>query len=142
MKKGFNAIAVFSEDGKRLLMCERKKDPYKGLLNFVGGKIEDNETGPEAAYRELFEETGITGEQIKLERVMDLVYHRDGFYLEIYTGRLLSPTALKEEKNPLIWVDVEENRQAFFDASRFAGDGNIGHIVTKILIRKKELLGL
>ena len=142
MKNGFNAIAVFSEDGKKLLMCERKKEPYKGLLNFVGGKIEDGEDGTDAAYRELFEETGIGKEKIELKRVMDFTYFSDGFYLEIYAGRLSSPVVLKEEKNPLLWVGVDENREAFFDSSRFAGDGNIGHIIRKITVHKKELLGL
>ncbi|MBQ9543664.1 MAG: NUDIX hydrolase [Clostridia bacterium] len=138
----YNAIAVFSADAKLLLMCERKKDPYKGLLNFVGGKIEEGETGSEAAYRELFEETGIDKDKIVLKPVMDLVYRCDGFYLEIYAGRLKEKVELKEEKNPLLWVDVEENRDLFFDSSRYAGDGNIGHIVRKILIHKKEYLDI
>ena len=64
MRKAYNAVAVFSPDGKSVLMCERKADPYKGLKNFVGGKIEPGESGEKAAYRELFEETGIASEQI------------------------------------------------------------------------------
>ena len=37
-----------------------EKEPYKGMYNFVGGKVEEGETNDEAAYRELFEETGIS----------------------------------------------------------------------------------
>lgn len=55
--QGYNAIAVFNETSDKLLMCRRKKDPYKGLSNFVGGKIELNEDSLMAAYRELEEET-------------------------------------------------------------------------------------
>ncbi len=58
--KGYNIIAVYSADQKTLLMCRRFHDPYMGLLNFVGGKIEPDEDGMDAAYRELWEETGIT----------------------------------------------------------------------------------
>ncbi len=141
MMKAYNAVAVFSPDGKSVLMCRRRADPYKGLLNFVGGKIEPGESGEKAAYRELFEETGIASEQIELKHVMDFTYLCDGFLLEIWTGRLKEDVPLVEEKNPLLWVGVEENREAFFDGTRFAGDGNIGHIINKILIHKKEILG-
>ena len=58
--RGYNVIVVYNENADKILMCKRKKDPYKGLANFVGGKIEKNENGLDAAYRELEEETTIT----------------------------------------------------------------------------------
>ena len=39
--QGYNLIAVFNKAADRLLMCRRKKEPYKGLSNFVGGKIKN-----------------------------------------------------------------------------------------------------
>ena len=51
MKK-YNVIVVFNEAADRILMCRRRKDPYKGLSNFVGGKVEKGESGLNAAYRE------------------------------------------------------------------------------------------
>ena len=53
MMQGYNAIVVFCENADKMLMCKRRKNPYKGLSNFVGGKIEKNENGLDAAYREL-----------------------------------------------------------------------------------------
>ena len=47
-----NLIVVFNNDLEKVLFCIRAKEPYKGLYNFVGGKVEDNETNEEAAYRE------------------------------------------------------------------------------------------
>ena len=38
--QGYNLIVVFSEDRTKMLMCRRLKEPYMGLYNFVGGKIE------------------------------------------------------------------------------------------------------
>ena len=38
MKK-YNAIVVFDDSMGQILMCRRNKEPYKGKLNFVGGKI-------------------------------------------------------------------------------------------------------
>ena len=37
--RGYNVIVVYNENADKILMCKRKKDPYKGLANFVGGKI-------------------------------------------------------------------------------------------------------
>ena len=66
--QGYNLIVVFSPEGDKVLMCRRIKEPYKGLSNFVGGKIEPGEDGETAAYRELFEETGITRRDIQLRQ--------------------------------------------------------------------------
>ena len=40
---GYNVIVVFNETEDKILMCKRRNNPYKGLSNFVGGKIEENE---------------------------------------------------------------------------------------------------
>ena len=37
--KGYNIIVVFDETAEKVLMCRRRKKPYQGLANFVGGKI-------------------------------------------------------------------------------------------------------
>ena len=68
----YNCIIVFNKIKDRALFCKRQKDPYKGLYNFVGGKVEPGEDAEAAAYRELFEETGITRRQIRLYRLMEM----------------------------------------------------------------------
>ena len=55
-----NLVIVFNKNRDKVLMCQRRKDPYKGKLNFVGGKVQKGESSECAAYRELFEETGIS----------------------------------------------------------------------------------
>lgn len=55
--KHCNCIVVLNRAGDRILFCRRSKDPYKGLYNFVGGKVEEGESSNHAAYRELYEET-------------------------------------------------------------------------------------
>ena len=72
--KQYNLIVVFNDNLEKSLFCIRAKDPYKGLYNFVGGKVEEGETNDNAAYRELFEETGISNKDIELEHFMDLNY--------------------------------------------------------------------
>ena len=93
MMQGYNVIVVFNENDDKILLCKRRKNPYKGLSNFVGGKIEVNENGFDAAYRELEEETSITQNDITLSHLMDLTYYCELCYLEVYVGKLNILTA-------------------------------------------------
>ncbi|MDE6725672.1 MAG: NUDIX domain-containing protein [Ruminiclostridium sp.] len=135
--QGYNLVAVFSKDCSKMLMCKRLKDPYKGLINMVGGKIEENEDHETAAYRELFEETGITREQIKLTHLMDFTYHLDNCYVEVYVGRLNCEVTVKGDENTLFWSGFDHD---FFDMEEYAGEGNIGHIMEHIKLFKEQLL--
>jgi 8-oxo-dGTP diphosphatase len=126
--QGYNCIMVFHQNGN-LLFCKRRKDPYLGLYNLVGGKIEAGEDGFDAAYRELFEETGISPNDIKLHHMMDFTYYNQDCYVEVYVGHLQGEVVLQEEDHPLEWLNMRED---FFDSSRFAGEGNIGHMVEQV----------
>ena len=128
MKK-YNIIIVYSPDESRVLMCRREKDPYKGLLNFVGGKVEGGEDELAAAYRELYEETGIGETDIRLTHAMDFQYYLSGFELQVFAGKLLKDVPLHKEVNELLWISVTEN---FCDTTRFAGEGNIAHMLLRL----------
>lgn len=136
--RGYNVIAVFSPDRRTMLMCKRIKDPYKGLYNFVGGKIEPGEDGYAAAYRELYEETGITEADIRLIHLMDFSYPLDDCYVEVYVGVLNREVKVYEEKNPLFWTSLDKN---FYDMTVYAGEGNIGHIMEHIKMHGSEIFG-
>ena len=135
--RGYNIIVVYNENADKILMCKRKKEPYKGLENFVGGKIEKNENGLDAAYRELKEETTITKDDIMLLHMMDFTYYLENCYLEVYVGRLNKIIDVKGAENKLFWSTLDNN---FFDETQYAGEGNIGHIVRHIQTFKGELL--
>lgn len=128
--KHLNCIIVFNQFKDKVLFCKRVKDPYKGLYNFVGGKVEPGEPPFTAAYRELQEETGIRKTDICLYRLMDLTYYAQNFVLEIYIGQLQKDVRLVQEINPLVWLPLTEN---FADSERFAGDQNIAHIINVAL---------
>ena len=125
--QGYNLVAVFNKERDKMLMCKRLKDPYIGLYNMVGGKIEEGENSEDAAYRE----------QIKLTRLMDFTYYLDNCYVEVYVGGLNCDVTVKGDENTLLWSGFEHN---FFDMAEYAGEGNIGHIMEHIKLFKEKLL--
>ena len=135
--KSYNLIVVYNESADRVLLCRRRKKPYQGRSNFVGGKIEAGEDGLAAAYRELWEETAITESDITLTHFMDLTYHADGVLLEVYVGKLRRACEVAGDENELYWSPLDRN---FFDAEIFAGNGNMGHILAEIARGKEKFL--
>ena len=130
MKK-MNVIVIFDKELKKTLMCKRTKEPYIGMYNLVGGKIEKENDGLNEAYRELEEETNIKKADVELIHFMNMTYIKWDKELEVYYGILNKDVTLVEEVNKLEWVDINDN---FFDMSRYAGEGNIGHIIEEIKI--------
>lgn len=130
MKK-YNVIVVFSKDLNKTLMCKRTKEPYKGMFNLVGGKIEKENDSLNEAYRELREETNINNDDISLVHFMNIEYITMGKSIEVYYGILNKDVLLIEEVNKLKWTDINDN---FFDMNKYAGEGNIGHIIEEIKI--------
>lgn len=127
--KGYNLIAVFNQAEDQLLMCKRKKNPYQGLANLVGGKIEKDENGIQAAYRELEEETTITSNDIELSHLMDFTYYLEDCFIEVYVGKLNKEIGVFGDENELFWSDLDKD---FSDESKYAGNGNIDHILKVI----------
>lgn len=134
MKK-YNVIVVFDKDFNKTLMCKRTKEPYKNMYNLVGGKIEKENDGFSEAYRELYEETNISKNDITLIHFMNIEYVVFDKILEVYYGILNKEVNLIEEVNKLEWVNINDN---FFNMKKYAGEGNIGHIIEEIKISLKS----
>ena len=134
--KRLNVVLVFNKEKDKILMCKRAKEPYKGKYNLVGGKLEENEDSLEGAYRELEEETGITKDDTILTYLMNFEYKLLDMQLQVFVGKLNKEKTLVEEVNKLYWMDLNEN---FFDEEKFAGEGNIGHMLCQVNINKKQI---
>lgn len=134
--RGLNLVALFNKKGDRVLMCTRRRDPYMGLINFPGGKIEAGEDGLSAAYRELEEETSVTFEDVKLIHILTFTYPLDECYVEVYAGKLREDIDVHGDENELFWSRLDHN---FFDMNKYAGEGNIGHIMEHIRLARRRL---
>lgn len=133
--KQYNVIVIFDKDMNNTLMCKRTKEPYRGMYNLVGGKIEKNNEGLNEAYRELFEETNISKEDTNLIHFMNFEYIEFNKRIEVYYGILNKDVELIEEVNKLEWVSINDN---FFDMNKYAGEGNVGHIIEVIKTSLKK----
>lgn len=122
----YNLIMVLDQTEDHVLMCLRQSDPYEGKYNLVGGKIEEGEDVTASAYRELFEETGISKQDIILYPYLDFHWHPIAMTMSVFVGRLQHTVSLIEEAHPLFWVSIDED---FFDTTKYAGEGNIGHMI-------------
>ena len=132
--KRYNIVMLVDAAGENVLMCRRRKPPYQGLYNLVGGKAEPGEDGLHAAYRELREETGVTAADATLYHLATFSYPTGGaglpaYELMAYVGRLRRQVEISGEENPLLWMPLTEN---FFDMHKYAGEGSIGHVVESV----------
>lgn len=129
--KRMNVVLIFDKYLEHVLMCIRAKDPYMGMYNLIGGKIEKEDDGYGEAYRELEEETGITKNDVSLNHFMNITYVKWNKELEVYYGVLNKDVILTDEVNKVEWVSIDDN---FFDMAKYAGEGNIGHIIEEVKI--------
>ena len=60
-------VFLKTEEAFKLLLIQRKKEPYIGTWAFPGGFIDENETLEECVARELAEETGF--ERCRIETI-------------------------------------------------------------------------
>ncbi len=62
-----DAIVLLEESNQtpKVLLIKRRNDPYKGYWAFPGGFVDMDETAEHAASRELEEETGLSGINLK-----------------------------------------------------------------------------
>jgi len=135
--QGYNLLLIIAQDGRHILMCRRKKEPYLGKNNLIGGKIEPGENGLHAAYREMYEEAALTGADVQLMPIMTFQYPVQNCYVEVYAGRCLHAVNARGDENDLYWSDLQHD---FFSLEEYAGEGNIGHILEVVRIYAPGLL--
>lgn len=72
-----------------------------------------------------------------MTHLMDMTYYLDDCYVEAHAGRLNQEVAVRGDENELLWIDFDH---IFFDSSKFAGEGNIGHILEHVALHSDRVL--
>lgn len=102
-------VAALIQDGDRFLACQRPANKTRGLLwEFVGGKVEPEETREQALVRECQEELDVTldvGEVFLdvIHAYQDLTVH-----LTVFRAAIAKGVPKKLEHNDIRWITVKE----------------------------------
>ena len=108
--KFYNMTMV--KDGTRVLVLDRAKCDWPGLT-FPGGKVEKGESFADSAIREIYEETGLTVENLIPCGVVHWAHRESGVrYIEfLYKADRFSGTLKKgTEEGRVFWMEEEALR--------------------------------
>lgn len=108
-RKAIEVVAALIREKDRFLACQRPAHKARGLLwEFVGGKVESGETGPEALVRECWEELGVTLDVG--DAVMDVTHEYPDLtvHLTLYSAVIAEGIPQKLEHNDIRWITAEE----------------------------------
>jgi 8-oxo-dGTP diphosphatase len=72
-KKPLVGVGILIRQGDKYLLIQRAAEPDKGLWSVPGGMIEIGERSTEAAVREVYEETGLVVEILRILDVIDKI---------------------------------------------------------------------
>ena len=104
-----DVVAALIRDGERFMICQRPAHKARGLLwEFVGGKVEPGETGPEALVRECREELGITVAVHDIFMEVTHVYPDISIRLTLFNATVAEGTPRLLEHNDLRWISPGE----------------------------------
>ena len=102
-------VAALIWDKDKFMICQRPENKARGMLwEFVGGKVEPEETKEQALIRECQEELAITlsvGEEF-LEVVHE--YPDITIRLTLFNAKIAEGVPQKLEHNDIQWITVDE----------------------------------
>ena len=104
-----NMVMVYDKNTNRAVVQQRVKY-WKGIT-FPGGHVEKGECFIDSAKREVFEETGLKVDNLKLCGIIDWCHRKSGerymvilYKTDTYSGELIGET----EEGKVFWADIDE----------------------------------
>jgi len=102
-------VAALIWDDNKFMICQRPANKARGLLwEFVGGKVEADETGKDALIRECREELGVT---VSVGEIFMKVLHEYPdvtVHLTLYNAVISDGIPQKLEHNDIRWITPSE----------------------------------
>ncbi|MCH8082303.1 MAG: NUDIX hydrolase [Proteobacteria bacterium] len=113
-------VVLFSRDRKRVLLIKRDREPFKGRWALPGGFIGIKEELKDAAARELEEETGVAGVELKQVHAFDTL-GRDprGRVITVAYSGVVDPGSVEvraaSDAREARWFDIDNLPSLTFD---------------------------
>ncbi len=112
MKKLEVVIAIITNHQGRLLFQHRKKQPYRGYLGLVGGKIEAGESQEAALSREVQEETGLVISEPRflgtIVETLQTTFDETAVSLHVFSVKTTGCLQANENEGDLLWVEKND----------------------------------
>lgn len=114
-KRVIEVVAALIWNGDRFLICQRPAHKMRGLLwEFVGGKVEPEETKEQALIRECQEELAVTISVGEVFMEVDHDYPDLNVHLTLFNAAIIEGTPQMLEHNDIRWIAVNEMSQYEF----------------------------
>lgn len=113
-------VVLFALDRKRVLLIKRDREPFKGRWALPGGFVGIKEELKDAAVRELEEETGVTGVELKQVHAFDTL-GRDprGRVITVAYSGVVDPGSVEvraaSDAREARWFDIDNLPPLTFD---------------------------
>ena len=125
----------FVKKGNQIALINRNKAPFKGMWNALGGHLEKNETIQECAIREIYEESGIKVDNIKVISKCSWNIDDDIFYafvseLDDNFDTSIYPLKINEgivDFKDIDWIIAKDNEGVVPDLKLFIADIQSGN---------------
>jgi len=110
-------VALFIEQGDRILLVKRGVDPKRGKWALVAGFVDYGEAPEEAAIREAGEETGL---EVTIDRLMDVSYDADNSTIVImYAAKIVGGTLIAaDDVDEVAWFGVDNLPELAFESTQ------------------------
>jgi ADP-ribose pyrophosphatase YjhB (NUDIX family) len=116
---------IMAQKGGKILVNERKKQPFLGYLGLPGGKLDFGKTLPEQAAIELLEETGLSADKFELKLITnyrtfdedknELSHHVIGFFFLAIGVKGMLKEEDREGKNLFITLKQAKKMKRYPD---------------------------
>lgn len=114
-KRVIEVVAALIWNRDRFLICQRPAHKMRGLLwEFVGGKVEPEETKEQALIRECQEELAVTISVGEVFMEVDHIYPDLNVHLTLFNAAIIEGTPQMLEHNDIRWIAVNEMSQYEF----------------------------
>lgn len=136
----YTVVVLLNSDGSKVLLTKKDRTSFAGMLNGVGGKIEQGEKPMDGAYREIQEETSLMPDDIQMMTWLGTLTipeqcdekNADKYPELFFFGGIVDDESKAHkpdsETEPIAWYEIGEDNNPVTELN-VAGDGDLSYFI-------------